>query len=53
MSFHGITTTNGKAIEVTGEARSDGFAITSPSGTVVAPPDVVPSDPWFAKTGSA
>jgi hypothetical protein len=48
VSFHSITTVNGSPIEVRGEARPDGFAITSPSGTTVAPGNVYPSSPWVA-----
>lgn len=48
-SFHSITTVNGTPIEVRGEARRDGFVITSPSGTTVAPSNVFPSSPWVAR----
>ncbi len=48
VSFHSVTTVNGHPIEVTGEARPDGFAITSPSGTTVAPGNIYPSSPWVA-----
>jgi len=47
-AFHGITTVNGTPIEVRGEARDDGFVITSPAGTTVAPADIYPSSPWVA-----
>ena len=47
-SFRGLTTTNGKPLEITGEARADGFAVTTSAGTTIAPVDVVPSDPWQA-----
>lgn len=52
VAFHSVTTVNGSVIEVTGEARPEGFIITSPTGTAVAPPDVLPSDPWSARTGA-
>lgn len=48
VSFQGVTTTNGDKLEVRGEARDGGFAITTPSGTVMAPPNVHPSNPWSA-----
>jgi Family of unknown function (DUF6134) len=47
-SFDGTTVTNGERIQVHGEARSGGFAVTTPAGTVMAPADVHPSNPWSA-----
>jgi len=44
--FSGVTTTNGHAIKLEGEARGDQFVINSPSGTIVAPSTVVPANPW-------
>lgn len=44
--FHGVTTRNGVAAELEGEARGDGFIIASPHGTVVAPADIRPANPW-------
>lgn len=52
VAFHSVTTVNGSVIEVTGEARPEGFIVTSPTGTAVAPPNVLPSDPWSARTGT-
>jgi hypothetical protein len=49
VSFHSITTTNGKPIEVQGEARDNGFVINSPSGTAVAPANVYTSSPWSTR----
>ncbi len=49
LSFHSVTTTNGKPIEVRGEARDNGFVITSPSGTAVAPADIYTSSPWSTR----
>ena len=46
LSFHGVTTVNGKPTEIQGEARPDGFAITSPTGTVLGPPNLYTSSPW-------
>jgi hypothetical protein len=51
VRFDGVTTTNGSVAEVHGAARPDGFHITRPIGSVTAPPDVIPSSPWFAKAG--
>ena len=48
VSFQGVTVTNGDKLEVRGEARGNGFAITTPSGTVLAPGNVHPSNPWSA-----
>jgi hypothetical protein len=44
--FRGVTETNGKPLEVDGEARGNSFVITSPAGTVTAPADVRPTNPW-------
>ena len=44
--FDGLTVTNNNAIHVSGEARDGHFAITSPAGTILAPADVKPSNPW-------
>ena len=48
-SFEGVTTTNGKRIQIHGEAHDDSFIITSPSGISVAPANVHPSNPWTLK----
>ncbi|HLG85995.1 MAG TPA: DUF6134 family protein [Alphaproteobacteria bacterium] len=46
ISFDGTTVENGEKILVHGEAKGkDGFVITSPFGTVVAPADVYPENP--------
>jgi hypothetical protein len=45
MSFHSVTTTNGKPLSVRGEALENRFMVTSPSGTMGAPADVAASDP--------
>src|SRR5260370_14402801 len=47
-SLESVPVTNGDKLEVHGEARDGGFAITTPSGTVVAPSNVHPSNPWSA-----
>jgi hypothetical protein len=46
MSFKGLTTTNGRAIEVKGEAEGDGFAVSSPNGSYRAPAMVRLANPW-------
>jgi uncharacterized protein DUF6134 len=44
--FRSLTTVNGKPVEVAGEARGNTFVITSPTGTVDAPGDIQPTNPW-------
>lgn len=46
VAFHGVTTTNGTSVEISGQARGNGFAITTPDGTTLAPADVRTSNPW-------
>ena len=46
MSFQGLTTTNGRATEVKGEAEGDKFAVNSPNGSFTAPADVKIANPW-------
>lgn len=48
VAFQGVTVTNGDKVEVRGEARDGGFAIITPAGTVMAPGNVHPSNPWSA-----
>lgn len=48
VSFDSITVTNGDPLQVHGEARDGGFAVTTPTGTVMAPASVHPSNPWSA-----
>jgi len=47
-SFDGTTVTNGERLQVHGEAQGGGFAVTTPTGTAMAPADVHPSNPWSA-----
>src|SRR5579859_704159 len=49
VSFQNITQTNGTRMEVRGESHGNTFVVSSPSGTVTAPADVAPSDPWFVR----
>jgi hypothetical protein len=52
--FDGVTTTNGKRVEIHGAAQPDGFVVQSPTGAAVGPADTVPSDPWqAARSGAA
>lgn len=46
VSFHGVTDKGDGHTEVKGEARGNGFVITSPQGTVTAPATVRPANPW-------
>jgi len=46
VTFHSLTTVNGKPIAVDGAARPDGFSVTSPSGTVLGPARLYTSSPW-------
>ncbi|HEV2546571.1 MAG TPA: DUF6134 family protein [Stellaceae bacterium] len=45
-SFDGTTVTNGERLQVHGEVQGGGFAVTTPTGIVIAPADVHPSNPW-------
>jgi hypothetical protein len=49
VSLQNVTHKNGTQIEVRGESQGNTFVVSSPSGTVIAPADVAPSDPWFVK----
>jgi len=46
VSFHGVTDKGNGPAEVRGEARGNGFVITSQNGTVTAPASVRPANPW-------
>jgi hypothetical protein len=46
VSFDGVTTINGKPLPVRGRASDGHFVVTSPDGTVAAPADVYPNNPW-------
>jgi hypothetical protein len=48
VSFHGVTTVNGKSIELTGSADGDRFVLMSPDGSIVAPASVRIANPWSA-----
>ena len=46
ISFQGVTDKGSGPVEVKGEARGNGFVITSPLGTISAPASVHPANPW-------
>jgi hypothetical protein len=46
VSFQGVTDKGRGPVVVKGEARGNGFVITSPQGTVTAPASVHPANPW-------
>ncbi|SRR6266436_5390448 len=46
VDFHGVTTENGKTVELNGKAEGDHFAIMTPNGTTNAPADVRLANPW-------
>jgi hypothetical protein len=48
MSFEGLTTTNGRSVEVKGEATGENFAVQSPNGSFMAPAMVRLANPWSA-----
>lgn len=51
VSFHGVTTTNGNSIELSGSAQDDHFVMQKPNGeTIVAPASVKLANPWSAAT---
>ena len=49
VSFRSVSHKNGERLEVSGEATEKGFVVTSPSGKILAPANVAPSDPWAVK----
>jgi hypothetical protein len=46
IDFHSATTTNGTRSEVSGAAHEESFVITRPTGMVLAPVNIYPSNPW-------
>ena len=46
VSFHGVTTVNGRPYEMTGAAQGDRFVLMSPEGDIVAPAGVKIANPW-------
>lgn len=53
VAFSSLTQTNEERLEVRGQAREDGFVVTSPSGTAMAPATVRPTNPWSLSIASA
>ena len=49
IAFHSVTDKNGnRPLVVRGAAQGNSFVITSPQGTVTAPANVRPANPWSA-----
>ena len=48
--FHGVTVKNGETTEVNGKAAGNNFVINSPAGTVNAPANVKPANPWSTRS---
>jgi hypothetical protein len=46
VSFHGVTTVNGRAMEMTGAAQGDRFVMMAPDGDIIAPASVKIANPW-------
>jgi len=46
VSFTSDTDDNGNRIDVNGRAEGQNFVVQSPNGTINAPPQVHPSNPW-------
>lgn len=44
--FNGVTVINGMPFRVHGAARGNGFVVTSPNGTAIAPATVSSNNPW-------
>jgi hypothetical protein len=49
ISLESHANDDGEKLEVHGEARGEQFVVDSPSGTHVAPAEVIPADPWFVR----
>jgi Family of unknown function (DUF6134) len=46
VGFSGVTTINGHSVAIRGKASGSVFVVTSPAGTVTAPGNVTPNNPW-------
>jgi hypothetical protein len=46
VSFHGVTTVNGRPFEMNGAAQGDNFVMMSPTGEIIAPASVKIANPW-------
>jgi hypothetical protein len=49
VSFRGVTDINGEKLEVSGTAEGSKFLVFTATGTVEAPANVRPTNPWSAK----
>jgi hypothetical protein len=49
VAFHGVTTVNGKAMEMTGAAQGDQFIMMGPEGDIIAPASVKLANPWSSE----
>jgi hypothetical protein len=49
VSFHGVTTVNGKPLEMTGAAQGDQFVMMGPEGDIIAPASVKLANPWSSQ----
>jgi hypothetical protein len=49
VSFHGVTTVNGKPTEITGAAQGDQFVMMGPEGDTIAPASVKLANPWSSE----
>jgi hypothetical protein len=52
MRFESVTFVNGDRYDVHGEARDGSFVVTTPTGVKVAPADVIPANPWSARSSA-
>jgi Family of unknown function (DUF6134) len=52
MRFESVTYVNSDRYDVHGEARDASFVVTTPSGVKVAPADVIPANPWSARSSA-
>lgn len=50
IAFRSDTNDDGTKIHVTGKAEGDHFVVKTPTGTIIAPATVHPSNPWVAAT---
>jgi hypothetical protein len=48
VSFHGVTTVNGKPLEINGTAEGDHFKVATPNGSFSAPLAIRMANPWSA-----
>lgn len=46
VAFHGVTTVNGKPMEISGAAQGNQFVMMGPEGDTIAPASVKLANPW-------